>query len=92
MAIGQSLVCSDLRELAAERWDRLTQSILKTCYWSRHGLGNLTKSMNTLPKDVGAIYDEAPAALFRLRQIVVALEKIIQQINKQFEVDVFTGF
>jgi hypothetical protein len=51
--------CTDLSEpseRAAERWDQLAQSILKTCYWGR--LGNLTKSMNTLPREVDAIYDE----------------------------------
>jgi hypothetical protein len=41
---------------AVERWDRFSQSILKQGYWSR--LGNLTKSLVSLPHDIEAIYNE----------------------------------
>jgi hypothetical protein len=41
---------------AVERWDRFSQSILKQGYWSR--LGNLTKSLASLPFDIEVIYNE----------------------------------
>jgi hypothetical protein len=42
-------------------WGKLASSILKQGYWSR--LGNLAKSLTTLPDDIVAIYDEIEARI-----------------------------
>jgi hypothetical protein len=47
---------SDTVPKTAERWHRISQKTLKQGYWSR--LGNLSKTMDSLPQDVEAIYQE----------------------------------
>eukprot|EP00291_Cryptomonas_curvata_P019088 CAMPEP_0172177164 /NCGR_PEP_ID=MMETSP1050-20130122/15269_1 /TAXON_ID=233186 /ORGANISM="Cryptomonas curvata, Strain CCAP979/52" /LENGTH=380 /DNA_ID=CAMNT_0012849623 /DNA_START=228 /DNA_END=1366 /DNA_ORIENTATION=- len=42
-------------------WARFSSSILKRGYWNR--LGNLAKSLTTLPDDITAIYDEIEARI-----------------------------
>ena len=42
--------------ISVERWDHLSMSILKQGYWNR--LGNLTKSLDTLPLDIDAMFNE----------------------------------
>jgi hypothetical protein len=58
--VSVTLKLSSVRQLsqtnAIENWDRFSQSILKKGYWGR--LGNLTKSLTSLPYDIEAIYDE----------------------------------
>ena len=44
-----------------QQWGRFSSSALKQGYWSR--LGNLAKSLTTLPEDIAAIYDEIEARI-----------------------------
>ena len=39
-----------------EHWDRLSTSILKQGYWNR--IGNLTRSFDSLPPDIEAMFNE----------------------------------
>jgi hypothetical protein len=41
---------------SVEKWDHLSAAMLKQGYWSR--LGNLTKSLDTLPLDIDEMFDE----------------------------------
>jgi hypothetical protein len=47
---------SDTTPATAEKWHHVSQETLKKGYWSR--LGNLSKTMDSLPQDVEAIYVE----------------------------------
>jgi hypothetical protein len=42
-----------------QQWGRFSSAVLKQGYWSR--LGNLSRSLTTLPDDITAIYDEIEA-------------------------------
>ena len=43
-------------EFSVEKWDRLSTCMLKQGYWNR--LGNLTKSLDSLPPDIGEMFAE----------------------------------
>jgi hypothetical protein len=41
---------------SVDKWDRMATSMLKQGYWNR--LGNLTKSLDSLPLDIAEMFDE----------------------------------
>ena len=59
-AQGRKATLSGLAGLARKRqfqnWETLTARLLRTGYWSR--LGDLAKSLNTLPDDIETIYNK----------------------------------